>query len=72
MRKKADMADRKPYSVATLKKAYSQMLNPVINSILYAGKTGAICNCLFFFPQNYKTFLESKPTFNNSILSTYQ
>lgn len=48
MRKEADMADKVTYSVPTLTKAY-ELLNSVINSILHAGKTGAICNTFFLF-----------------------
>lgn len=50
-KRQTDVTDKETYSVATLKKAYSQMLNPVIKSIPYAGKTGDICNCLFFLSQ---------------------
>ena len=69
MRKEADMADKVTYSVPTLTKAY-ELLNSVINSILHAGKTGAICN--FFSFLNFMTFFESKQTFIDSELTTYQ
>lgn len=66
-REKADMADKEIHSITTLKKAYSQMLIQSSTVFLTLGKLAPFVTAFFFSP-NYIRFLESKQTFNNSII----